>query len=384
MDTRIFFLLRSGLIILSLGLSAWGCRYYEGDLPEKPEPPEQAYIGTEQCATCHPGIYDSFIKTGHPYILSAVEEGQKPVYPFTTVDHVPSGYGWEDLSYVIGGFKWKANYLDADGYIVTGNDAQWIFETEAAGAYHKNVTPGTEMYDCGRCHTTGWVNVEEGADPQGDLDGMGGAFYASGVQCEQCHGQGAVHQITKSKNDITLDASAELCGTCHSRSGNTGLTAGEGFISHYQQYSEMKSAGHSSLTCVDCHDPHTSSQHGQAGGIVNTCTDCHSDITKGAMHKQVADCMTCHMSYATKTAVTRTLYQADMHTHIVKINTAADGDMFNEDGTLADGSEGVTLDLICYRCHKDPDGAGGGEPGLEYTSRKSMQELSDYATGYHD
>jgi hypothetical protein len=90
------------------------------------------------------------------------------------------------------------------------------------------------------------------------------------------------------------------------------------------------------------------------------------------------------MPHASKSAIVRSKYQADIKTHIFKINTAADGEMFNEEGTIANGSDGVTLELVCYRCHRDPSGEGGGEDGLEFTSRKTLEELSGYATGYHD
>lgn len=68
----------------------------------------------------------------------------------------------------------------------------------------------------------------------------------------------------------------------------------------------------------------------------------------------------------------------DVKTHIFKINTAADGDMFNADGNLAntDGA-GVTLDYVCYRCHKDDAGVGGT------ASTKTMIALSNKATGFH-
>jgi hypothetical protein len=89
------------------------------------------------------------------------------------------------------------------------------------------------------------------------------------------------------------------------------------------------------------------------------------------------------MPYASKSTVARTKYQADIMTHIFKINTVADGQMFNEDGTVANGESGVTLDFVCYRCHKDQNGEGGSED-FPSTSRKTMEELSDYATGYHD
>jgi hypothetical protein len=322
------------------------------------------------------------LTTGHPYKLSEVVGGQAPDYPYTMVDHLPSGYTWDDISYVIGGYNWKANYIDANGYIVTGADAQWIFETGEAAAFHTDEDPGTKMYDCGRCHTTGWVSVSDGGNPKGDLDGMAGDFFAGGVQCEQCHGQGALHRFSKSKDDITLDTSAELCGSCHKRNDNNQISSMGGFISNYQQYSELNAAGHSALSCVDCHNPHKTTKHGQMGGLTASCNDCHSDINN--KHKdRGADCITCHMSHASKTAVTRTIYQADLKTHIFKINTAADGEMFNEDGTIANGSDGVTLDLVCYQCHRDPSGKGG-RPEFPFTSRKTLEQLSEYATGFHD
>jgi hypothetical protein len=368
-----------------MGLIAWGCASDQLGLPiiEGPQqPPPPAYIGSSECANCHTDIYNSFLNTGHPYMLSEVTGSSAPDYPYTMLDHLPEGYTWDDISYVIGGYNWKANYVDADGYIITADDAQWNYETEAAAAFHAEVAPGTKMYDCGSCHTTGWVSVSDGGDPKDDLAGMDGGFFAGGVQCEQCHGMGAVHKFTRSGDDITKDPSAQRCGECHARNEDNTLAAMDGFILNAQQYSEMMSSDHSALNCVDCHNPHKTTKHGQMGGLVNDCSSCHADMNN--KHKdRGAECVTCHMSYASMSAVTRTKYQADIMTHIFKINTAADGEMFNEDGTIANGSDGVTLDLVCYQCHRDPEG-NGGDPELPFTSRKTMEALSEYATGYHD
>ena len=59
-------------------------------------------------------------------------------------------------------------------------------------------------------------------------------------------------------------------------------------------------------------------------------------------------------------------------------NNAADGEMFNQDGTVANGSTGVTLSYVCYQCHKDADGIGGPR------STKTLEQLSAKAAGYHD
>ena len=224
------------------------------------------------------------------------------------------------------------------------------------------------------------MSVDDGGNPQNDLDGMAGEFFAGGVHCEQCHGEGAIHAFTRSSDDIEVDRSSAFCGTCHYRNEDHTIAASGGFIKHHEQYDEMIAAGHASLSCNDCHDPHKTVKHGQMGGIIKNCTECHSEITNGTEHRG-ADCETCHLPYATKTAVMRTIYQGDIQTHIFKINTAADGEMFNEDGSKAIGTTGVTLDYVCYQCHRDPNGEGG-DGG--FTSRKTLEQLSDYATGYHD
>ncbi|MFC2123327.1 multiheme c-type cytochrome [Bacteroidota bacterium] len=338
-------------------------------------PPELKYVGSDACGSCHPTQHTTFSESGHPYKLSEVD-GIAPTYPFTTLDHVPDGYSWDDISYVIGGYAWRANYIDDEGYIITGDDAQWNYQTGEAGPYHAGVNPGTEKYECGACHTTGWKSVANGGSPQGDMPGMDGEFFAGGIQCEACHGMGSFHLSSKSTEDITIDRESEACGQCHSSNGDGIIAASEGFIHNYEQYNEMSAAGHTDLSCNDCHDPHVTVKHDQVGGIIQVCTDCHTEITTGAEHRG-ADCLTCHMPYASKSAVSTNKYVADLKTHIFKINPAEDGIMFNVDSTQVNGENGVTLDFVCYQCHKDEAGIGGEK------SEKTMSRLSGKATGYH-
>ena len=126
--------IRSAGMLLFIGCIAWSCASDQLSLPELEDGGkiEQAYIGSDQCALCHSEIYNSFITTGHPYKLNKVEGGEAPVYPFTILDYTPSGYDWNNITYVIGGFAWKARYIDSNGYIITGDDVQWNFETQEA------------------------------------------------------------------------------------------------------------------------------------------------------------------------------------------------------------------------------------------------------------
>ena len=339
--------------------------------------PDLAFIGSDECASCHAQKYSDFIKSGHPYKLSEVVDGKAPTYPFTTLSHLPAGYTWDDISYVIGGYAWKARYVDSDGYIVTGSDTQYNFQDGSVVGYHADEAPGTKKYDCGKCHTTGWKSIADGGSPQNDLPGMDGEFFTGGVHCEECHGMGSVHAVTESSDDISVSRESSECGNCHFRNTDHSIAASSGFIKHHEQYDEMIAGGHVNLSCVECHDPHVTVKHDQEGGIIKNCTECHVTITNGTEHNG-ATCTTCHLAKASKSAVKVNQYVGDIQTHIFKINSAADGKMFNEDGSLANGETGVTLDFVCYQCHKDSQGIGGGK------STKTLEQLSAYATGYHD
>ncbi|MFQ5903825.1 MAG: hypothetical protein ACE5JO_09050, partial [Candidatus Binatia bacterium] len=78
-----------------------------------PEMAKKGYVGPQKCAQCHLAIYDGYRATGHPYKLRPVEEARLAGLP------VPEGYTWDDISYVIGGFRWKSRYVGKDGYIIT-------------------------------------------------------------------------------------------------------------------------------------------------------------------------------------------------------------------------------------------------------------------------
>ena len=78
------------------------------------------YVGRQTCSECHAEINEVFMKSGHPWKLNKVVDGQPPSYPFTEVPEVPEGYTWDDITYVIGGYNWKARFIGTDGYIITG------------------------------------------------------------------------------------------------------------------------------------------------------------------------------------------------------------------------------------------------------------------------
>ena len=91
-----------------------------------PDAPGSSYIGASRCGNCHVEKYESWKQSGHAAIMRSADSSEIEAMP------LPEGYTLEDLSYVIGGFRWKALYLDKMGYLVTGasgahgsNQSRW-------------------------------------------------------------------------------------------------------------------------------------------------------------------------------------------------------------------------------------------------------------------
>ncbi len=372
--------------------------------------PDVAFAGSDKCMSCHQENYDKWVDSGHPYKLTKID-GQSPELQFP--DHAafpndivvpPTGYTWDDISYTIGGYGWKMRWIDNDGFIVTGIPSnQYNFETETWSDYHLLDPTGSKEYnsDCGRCHTTGWVDSDDGDDTnnQDGMKGMTGTFFAGGVHCEQCHGMGTRHVAANADFRMTVDSSSAFCGKCHTRDEENRIEydTGRGFIKHHEQYDEWLHSPHNSdargTGCNDCHDPHSSVKFDDvlaSIGTTKTCTDCHS-IAAGSdqdydganlKHMVKIDCKFCHMPKASRSAINLTDYVGDIRTHIFNINSdavgAAEGMFISDDKFVKTdevGQAAVTLDFACYSCHSD--GNGGGGSGISWT----LQELSDFVTG---
>jgi len=312
----------AALLLVALPLAA--CAGKEAPaVPEEPEvveaptaaeePVEVAmaeYVGSATCGTCHEETYETFMKSGHPWKLTKVVDSQPPEYPFTEVPNPPEGYTWDDVTYVIGGYNWKARFIGTDGFIITGDETattQYNFPNPITGheepgwvAYHA----GEEKpYDCGRCHTTGYSD-----DPdthQDDLPGLIGTWAEPGVQCEACHGPGSLHAADPEGVHPEIDRSIEQCGQCHVRGGPEAIDASGGFIRHHEQYDELFQ-GKMALDCVTCHDPHAGVIQLRKTGEQTTltkCEDCHADQAEyqdSEVHPSVAACIDCHMPRVTQ------------------------------------------------------------------------------------
>ena len=405
----------------------------------------QSYVGSSACMYCHSDKYGDWADSGHPFKANIKSEGWNilgpgdddgPQYPEYVTNHqdlwMPTiGATWtDDITGVVGGFGWKARFLDNSGKVVgtlnseinpgAGQNQYNFFEGEEWGwaDYHPS-DDKTYNYGCFRCHTTG--PSEEGTWLEG-VDGLG-SFAEDGVGCEACHGPGSDHVGAPSSSNIDLvyeydinygnglaisdtdtlyaDAGEDrvnfLCGTCHNRGFNYPIEVSSGYIKHHEVWEESLTwDGHSFMSCTTCHDPHKRVIWG-GDGITSACENCHTTQVATTNHSDGATCVDCHMPYAGKSAVARgeSGYKGDIHSHLFTVTVDTES-MFNEEGNLVQDDENreASLDLgfTCLGCHNDdstddiPDktieealnsiiSAGGihGEMGTDHTSIKPSE-----------
>ena len=377
MVRRLFFL-GVGILVLALG-------YFVLSAPASPVGAQgdsiPEYVGKDVCASCHADVAAQQMLHGHSWKLNKVE-GEPPDYPFTEVPNPPEGYTWDDVSFVIGGFAWKARFIDQEGFIITGDEdstTQYNFpiidERTGEVVLEEGWVPyhaGEEKpYNCGSCHTTGY-----NYDPEThmyDMPGLIGMWEEEGIQCEECHGPGSLHVQEPIRAKMIVDRSSEACGECHYRGAEGVVEASGGFIKHHEQYEEMLTSPHASLECVACHNPHQSVKFAEPEvnpnkGLRNTCTNCHFDQTNSEAHEaNGVTCVDCHMApMAASGARNSDRKWADVKTHLYQINTDPTAPQFNEDGTAV--MPYITLEYVCTRCHE----------GLP------VEAMAMIAEGYHD
>jgi hypothetical protein len=310
------------------------------------------YVGSDQCFSCHMDQFNDWQSSGHPWKIRKMEKARYSKLP------LPPGYSWDDISYVIGGANKKSRYIDLNGYIITtakdGSEAktQYNIQDGSWSFYHKGEK---KPYKCGPCHMTAY-------NKKGNQDGrpgMIGTWAEDGIGCEECHGAGADHIRNPIKDNITTVTTAKSCGKCHQRGGiGPEPPAKGGFIRHHEQINELLAGPHKDLDCIECHDPHK-----RAILVKTNCGSCHEEVAekyKSNIHAKAGKgCIECHMAKISKSAIKVNSYTGDVRTHIVKINTDADANMFmtiEEKGKKSTFSKGfTTLDYVCLGCHGSRD-----------------------------
>lgn len=330
------------------------------------------YAGAASCQSCHQEVYEQYSKSGHPYKIQRIT-GSPPSFPTGTSPGVPSppeSTEWDDILYVIGGFGWKARFIDREGYVLTGPGRQYNLPNSELGieghwvAYDSGAAP-RKAYSCGDCHTTGWEPSGIDGPFQHDLPGIRGVWAEPGVTCEGCHGPSAAHVAAPTE---VVPTTAENCIDCHSRGEPTQIDASGGLIRHHEQYEDLLASPHAALACSSCHDPHKSTKYDLGGfkGTEATCGTCHSQVEINVAREAHGACESCHMPFAVKSAVSTaiiydggTVPKGDLRTHIQSISTDPDWTMFLDSGEFVRlddrGKAHLTLDYVCLSCHIERD-----------------------------
>lgn len=409
-----------------------------GEDGEDGEDFQAGFVGSASCGACHEEKYEGWKNSGHPYkVVSKDDVVSGTAYPeWVTAMHgetyavdddffsdqasimainantFPSG-GWDDVSYVIGGYGWKARFMGTDGYIITGvDDTDYVQynppyfpdiygpnaydDVDASSAlYH---TGELMPYTCGTCHTTGWVPDEDAetdgdlSDNQDGLEGIWGTWVEPGIGCEACHGAGLSH-VSDPYNVYTPLDPYETCSDCHIRGYEYEIDASGGFIKHHEQYEEMMNSNHAVVGCEGCHDAHnpvrwadeyvsldgTSSDpnpdYTNRSGVRVECESCH--FSEAAAYAEWAtdslasmggvSCEQCHMPGVAKSAVKAGTYHGDVAGHLFGINVDVDP---KEDPDLSTTGTNpanpyISLDFACGGCHSDTaEGSDASNPSL--------------------
>lgn len=300
------------------------------------------YTGAQQCKECHEEEYDQWRESGHAKVLSRIEGNEASPVGF------PEGYDETSISYVIGGFKWKALFLDKNGYLVTatstsGGKSQYNVQS----AQWVDYLPGQKVsYNCGRCHTTGYS--PEGR--QNGLEGIGGTWKFDGVQCEVCHGPGGEHVRSTLESDIMIDTN--ICLNCHGTEPLDVISMNGIFLSQYTEANQLLASKKKDFACSDCHNPHSRAEE----SIKQGCAQCHEDkeaeYTGSLMDKVGVTCVDCHMPPAGVIAEgDPESFRGDFRSHLFHIDYRKEFPKPVSDGLPLNPGH-LTVDYACMRCHR--------------------------------
>ncbi len=316
--------------------------------------------------------------------LTRMEDGTERFLPF---DYSVSDRAWFCNTAHLGG-RW----LQDAGRAALRLDAGW-----------QPVTPGLRLTHCGDwpparilgdearfANCQGCHGSRIGIEYKSDLGRYETTRASLAIDCESCHGPALWHSLdpevdgTKMAALDTLDTDASLgvCLGCHALKRNVGFqesspARGAGGLEPdyslglaligdapllpdgriktfgYQQNHRMSACYLSgSMSCVDCHDPHSQGYRDIYGNVLATrfddgqCTSCHAsklaDPEAHTMHRAGSPgsaCTSCHMPYLQHPELGSAVTYARAD-HTISIPRPA-----------FDASQGVTS--ACASCHAD-------------------------------
>ncbi|MCC6905359.1 MAG: hypothetical protein IT326_05905 [Anaerolineae bacterium] len=176
-----------------------------------------------------------------------------------------------------------------------------------------SIRAGNPTY-CRSCHATGYRPVN-------------GTVQYEGVSCQACHPDpNGEHPMNPA---ITVDKSAELCGTCH-----TGP--------HAPSYEQWFESGHAAadITCADCHQSHNTTLRME--DTDQMCLSCHKGMDTNLHTDGGTSCTDCHMAPGTEIIdVLSGQTDGAGHTFAIKPETCAECHGDSHHLTVASADEGA-------------------------------------------
>ena len=299
-------------------------------------PADGEYAGSKVCASCHQAQARSSSSSGMSRALQPVTDSyvlnKKPQMEFSDGDY---RYLIErrGLRYLYQVSRGSDQVLEADLLFAFGRgDVGQTFVFRERGEYFESrvsyfetvggleLTVGSrtrkpatiqealgrklspvEVRECFGCHTT--------AARRGNI--LQFKQYEAGVQCEACHGPGAVHvadarrgkrvpgDIRRLRN-VGAEGTNDLCGACH-RTWETVVLRGLRGLNNarFQPYRLAGSkcfSDDSRIACTSCHDPHSALQR-NSNSYDAKCTACHNsgDLAAKLCRVGKGECVSCHM-----------------------------------------------------------------------------------------
>lgn len=282
-----------------------------------PTPAENAYVGAQVCATCHPSIAPLQSQSRHARTWRSVGKDFPNTYQ---VDLEGQASIVLPVHAVVGGDRFGfSSILEVDrlGDVLlprhTLIEARFM---QSARTGQKTLSPGlppekpvsyataigrvlspTFAKKCLLCH---------GAPSE--------PYRESGIRCEHCHGPGqrhiqAVSQKSKSleivhPGRLPAEDLLSICARCHSGFFPLFDPRPSDLLISNQVTALRNSACYlksgKRLTCLSCHSPHTNTHH-EDPIYERTCLSCHSPAVKGSRlcaARRTTGCIPCHMPVA--------------------------------------------------------------------------------------
>ncbi|HEY4049722.1 MAG TPA: tetratricopeptide repeat protein [Acidobacteriaceae bacterium] len=312
-----------------------------------------------RCAKCHEAIYDSYQKTPMAHASGAATDGLLPgefTHAASRVHYrlfLRDGRAWlsydrpnaqpghtlqgeQELEYFVGsGLRGRTYLFEKHGYWFE-SPVNWYSKQRVWDMNPKSLDaremPFTLKVDSGclHCHASAVQPAMAGANNHFAAQ----PFLHGGITCESCHGDPSTHLSSGGRGPI-LNATElppskrdSICLQCHlegeisvNRVGRSlaAFVPGEDlseYVVHFVRAGESGANGRATsqwealleseckkksgdrLTCITCHDPHSSPAPEQRTLYFrNKCLTCHGQASfPSKHHPDQPDCVGCHMA----------------------------------------------------------------------------------------